>query len=184
MLVWGKGQERVGGAVHEVSRLLPFPLVGLDSDNGSEFINYHLFSYCKRNEITFTRSRPYRKNDSAHVEQKNWSVVRRLIGYGRYSSRESLELMARVYSLTRMYANYFQPVMKLVSKTRNGARVRRVYDEAGTPYQRLLEYDLLSAEQRRTMQRHYELLNPVRLRDRIDRAVEVLLRTAQTNSAQ
>lgn len=141
--VWGKGQERVGGAIHEVSQLLPFPLVGLDSDNGSEFINHHLFTYCKRNEITFTRSRPYRKNDSAHVEQKNWSVVRRLIGYGRYRTRESLKLLRRVYSLSRQYVNYFQPVMKLRSKTRNGARVDKVYDEAKTPYQRLLEYDVL-----------------------------------------
>lgn len=78
--VWGKSQERVGGAVHEMSRALPFPLVGLDSDNGSEFINHHLYGYCQRNEITFTRSRPYRKNDNAHVEQKNWSAVRALGG--------------------------------------------------------------------------------------------------------
>ena len=79
--VWGKGQDRVGGAVHEMSRSLPFPMLGLDSDNGSEFINHHLYAYCQRNEITFTRSRPYRKNDNAHVEQKNWTAVRRLVGY-------------------------------------------------------------------------------------------------------
>ena len=180
--VWGKGQERVGGAIAEVSRLLPFHLVGLDSDNGSEFINHHLLTYCQRNEITFTRSRPYRKNDSAHVEQKNWSVVRRLIGYGRYRSRESLRLLQRVYSLVRQYINYFQPVMKLRSKTRNGARVHKVYDEARTPYQRLLEYDVLDLEERQTMQRHYEFLNPLRLRNQIDQGVGALLRTAQTNS--
>ena len=180
--VWGKGQERVGGAIAEVSRLLPFHLVGLDSDNGSEFINHHLLTYCQRNEITFTRSRPYRKNDSAHVEQKNWSVVRRLIGYGRYSSRESLRLLQRVYSLVRQYINYFQPVMKLRSKTRNGARVHKVYDEARTPYQRLIEYDVLDLEERQTMQRHYEFLNPLRLRNQIDQGVGALLRTAQTNS--
>ena len=180
--VWGKGHERVGGAVHEVGRLLPFRLVGLDSDNGSEFINHDLLTYCRRNEITFTRSRPYRKNDSAHVEQKNWSVVRRLIGYGRYSSRESLRLLRRVYSLVRQYINYFQPVMKLRSKTRNGARVHKVYDEAKTPYQRLLEYDVLDLEERQTMQRHYEFLNPLRLRNQIDQGVGALLKTAQTNS--
>ncbi len=77
--VWGKGQERVGGAVHHIAQRLPFPLLGLDSDNGSEFINHHLYAYCQRNGITFTRSRPYKKNDSCHVEQKNWSVVRRLV---------------------------------------------------------------------------------------------------------
>ena len=182
--VWGKGQDRVGGAVHEVVKLLPFPLVGLDSDNGSEFINQHLFAYCKRKEITFTRSRPYRKNDSAHVEQKNWSVVRRLIGYGRYTTRESLKLLQRVYSLTRQYINYFQPVMKLRSKTRRGAKVHKTYDRARTPYQRLLEYDVLSTEDRQTMQRRYEFLNPLRLRNQIDQAVEALLRTAQPGHAR
>ena len=89
--VWGKGQERVGSAVHHIRLRLPFPLLGLDSDNGGEFINQHLFAYCQREEITFTRSRSYKKNDSCHVEQKNWTVVRRLIGYDRYNSREALE---------------------------------------------------------------------------------------------
>ena len=82
--VWGKGQDRVGAAVHKMSKALPFDLVGLDSDNGGEFINHRLYTYCQRNEITFTRSRPYKKNDNAHVEQKNWTVVRRLVGYDRY----------------------------------------------------------------------------------------------------
>ena len=177
--VWGKGQERVGGAVHKMSRSLPFRLLGLDSDNGSEFINRHLYSYCQRNEITFTRSRPYRKNDSAHIEQKNWSVVRRLIGYGRYTSRPSLRHLERVYSLVGLYVNFFQPVMKLKHKSRNGARVHKVYDTAQTPYHRLLEYDVLTSEQRTAMQRQYELLNPVRLKRRIDRAVEDLLKTAE-----
>ena len=177
--VWGKGQQRVGSAVHKMSRSLPFPLLGLDSDNGSEFINHHLYSYCQRNEITFTRSRPYKKNDNAHIEQKNWSVVRRLVGYGRYTSRPSLRQLARVYSLMDQYANFFQPVMKLKHKSRNGARVHKVYDTAQTPYQRLLEYDVLTSEERVAMQRRYELLNPVRLKRGIDRAVERLLETAE-----
>ena len=83
--VWGKVQDRVGDAVHQVATSLPFPLLGLDSDNGGEFINHHLYSYCQRKGITFTCSRPYKKNDNAHVEQKNWTVVRRLVGYDRYS---------------------------------------------------------------------------------------------------
>ena len=114
--VWGKGQERVGGAVHRVRQRLPFPLLGLDSDNGSEFINQHLYNYCKREIITFTCSRSYKKNDSCHVEQKNWSVVRRLIGYDRYNSRAALDALNRVYDLTRLYVNFFQPVMKLVER--------------------------------------------------------------------
>ena len=111
--VWGKGQERVGGAVHEMSRSLPFPLLGLDSDNGSEFINHHLYSYCDRKGITFTRSRPYKKNDNAHVEQKNWSVVRRPVGYDRYSTKAALAQLHKVHRLASLYINFFQPVMKL-----------------------------------------------------------------------
>ena len=136
--VWGKGQERVGAAVHHIAQRIPFPLVGLDSDNGGEFINYHLYEYCQRNEITFTRSRPYKKNDNAHVEQKNWSVVRRLIGYDRYTSRPALDQLNRIYGLVRLYVNFFQPVMQLKHKTRNGAKVHRQYDTAKTPYQRVL----------------------------------------------
>ncbi len=117
--VWGKGQERVGSAVHKIRQRLPFPLLGLDSDNGSEFINQHLYNYCQRQEITFTRSRSYKKNDSCHVEQKNWSVVRRLIGYDRYNSRAALEALS-LYDLTHLYVNFFQPMMKLVNKTRHG----------------------------------------------------------------
>ncbi len=177
--VWGKGQERVGGAVHKMARSLPFPLLGLDSDNGSEFINHHLYSYCQRNEITFTRSRPYKKNDNAYVEQKNWSVVRRLVGYGRYTSRLSLRQLERVYRLVDVYVNFFQPVMKLKHKTRNGARVHKVYDSAQTPYQRLLDYDVLTSEQRVSMQNHYVLLNPMKLKRGIDRAVVDLLKTAE-----
>ena len=138
---------------------------------------------CQRNEITFTRSRPYRKNDNAHVEQKNWSVVRRLVGYGRYTSRPSLRHLERVYGLVGQYVNFFQPVMKLRHKSRNGARIHKVYDTAQTPYRRLLEYNVLTSEQRMAMQRQYALLNPKSLKRRIDRAVEGLLRTAELHTS-
>ena len=113
-----------------MSQLLPFPLLGLDSDNGSEFINHRLYAYCQRKTISFTRSRPYKKNDSAHVEQKNWSVVRRLVGYDRYSSKPALEQLERIYQLVRCYVNFFQPVMQLKHKSRHGAKVHKVYDSA------------------------------------------------------
>jgi hypothetical protein len=105
--VWGKGQERVGGAVHRMRQRLPFPLLGLGSDKGSEFINHNLYAYCRREGITFTRSRAYKKNDRCHVEQNNWSVVRRLVGYDRYSSRAALERLSLVYATLRHYANFF-----------------------------------------------------------------------------
>ena len=172
--VWGKGQERVGAAVHRVRQRLPFPLLGLDSDNGSEFINQHLYTYCHREGITFTRSRSYKKNDSCHVEQKNWSVVRRLVGYDRYNSRAALEVLNRVYNLLRRYVNFFQPMMKLVAKTRHGAKVHKVYDTARTPYQRLLEADVLTEAKRQELAAVYHGLNPVLLLKQINENLERL----------
>jgi hypothetical protein len=172
--VWGKGQERVGAAVHRVRQRLPFPLLGLDSDNGSEFINQHLYSYCHQKGITFTRSRSYKKNDSCHVEQKNWSVVRRLVGYDRYSSRAALDVLNRIYDLLRLYVNFFQPVMKLVSKTRHGAKVHKVYDTARTPYQRLLEAGVLTEAKRQELAAVYHCLNPVLLLKQINGNLESL----------
>ena len=176
--VYGKGQERVGAAVHRVRQRLPFPLLGLDSDNGSEFINQHLYTYCRREGITFTRSRSYKKNDSCHVEQKNWSVVRRLVGYDRYSSRAALETLNHLYVLLRLYINFFQPVMKLVSKTRHGAKVHKVYDTAQTPYQRLLEAGVLMEAKRQQLAAMYHGLNPVSLLKQINENLEQLWRLA------
>jgi len=176
--VWGKGQERVGGAVHHIRGRLSFPLLGLDSDNGGEFINQHLFAYCQREGITFTRSRSYKKNDSCHVEQKNWSVVRRLIGYDRYNSREALEVLNRIYDLLRLYVNFFQPVMKLVRKTRHGAKVHKVYDAARTPYQRLLEFGVLTDTKQQALAATYHALNPVLLLKQINENLECLWKLA------
>jgi hypothetical protein len=180
--VWGKSQERVSGAVHRVRQRLPCPLLGLDSDNGSEFVNQHLFTYCQREKITFTRSRSYQKNDSCHVEQKNWSVVRRLIGYDRYSSRAALETLNRVYHLLRLYVNFFQPVMKLVSKTRHGARVHKVYDTARTPYQRLLEAGVLTEAKQQELAATYSYLNPVLLLKQINENLECLWDLAERST--
>jgi len=177
--VWGKGQERVGGAVHHLQRRLPFPLLGLHSDNGSEFINQHLYDYCQRHRIAFTRSRPYKKNDSAHVEQKNWSVVRRLVGYDRYASRAALEQLGRVYQHLRLYLNFFQPTMKLRHKTRHGAKVHKVYDTAQTPYQRLLESGVLTPERKEALERLYRSLNPARLLAQINQELEKLWALAE-----
>jgi hypothetical protein len=177
--VWGKGQERVGGAVHRVRQRLPFPLLGLDSDNGSEFINQHLFTYCQRNRITFTRSRSYKKNDSCHVEQKNGNVVRRLVGYDRYATRAAYECLERLYYDVRLYMNFFQPTMKLYSKTRHGARVHKVYETAQTPYQRLLQSGVLNEAKRTEMAAIYKGMNPVMLLKQINNNLEQLWRLAQ-----
>ena len=181
--VWSKVQDRVGGAVHRVGQRLPFPFLGLDSDNGSEFINHHLYTYCQRKGISFTRSRPYKKNDSAHVEQKNWSVVRRLVGYDRYSSKAALDQMDSLYQLVRLYVNFFQPVMKLRHKTRNGAKVHKVYDTARTPYLRLLDRDVVTPLQKEALAKQYQRLNPVRLLHQINQALEHLWSLAEPPSS-
>ncbi|MGH7394521.1 MAG: integrase catalytic domain-containing protein [Candidatus Methylomirabilales bacterium] len=172
--VWGKGQQRVGTAIHHVRQRLPMPLRGLDSDNGSEFINHDLYAWCQREGITFTRSRPYQKNDSAHVEQKNGAIVRPLIGYDRYASKAAYAQLARVYDLARLHINFFQPVQKLVTKERRGARVHRVYGRAQTPYQRLCATDVLPALRRQELEALYQRLNPLHLRRQLEVALERL----------
>ena len=136
--VWGKGQAAVFGALEQVRSRLPFALLGIDSDNGTEFLNAHLVRWCTHEQITFTRSRPYWKNDQAHVEQKNWSVVRRLLGYDRYETEAELARLQRVYQSLRWWTNHWQPVLKLIRKEREGAKVRKQYDQAQTPYRRVL----------------------------------------------
>ena len=181
--VWGKGHKRVKAALHEIRGRLPVPLRGLDSDNGSEFINRPLYYYCLYEGITFTRSRPYRKNDSAHVEQKNGAIVRALVGYDRYVSRAAHAQLLRVYRLLRLHTNFFQPVQRLVAKTRQGATVRRVHDRAQTPFQRLAAAGVLAPDQHDQLVAVYETLNPLRLRREIDAALATLWRLASRQAA-
>jgi len=177
--VWGKWHERVRQSVHRMRQILPFPLLGIDSDNGGEFINQCFYNYCRDEKITFTRSRAYKKNDSCHVEQKNGNVVRRLVGYERYASKSSFECLGRVYNLVRLYINFFQPTMKLVSKTRHGAKVCKVYDTAQTPYQRLLQGGALTETKKTELAATYQGLNPVRLLRQINGNLEQLWQLAQ-----
>jgi len=177
--VWGKWQVRVRQAVHHMRQRLPFTLLGIDSDNGGEFINQCLYNYCRDEKITFTRSRSYKKNDSCHVEQKNGNVVRRLVGYERYDTKASFEYLGRVYDLVRLYINFFQPTMKLVSKTRHGAKVHKVYDTAQTPYQRLAQAGVLTEAEKADLAATYHGLNPVKLLKQIENNLEQLWRTAK-----
>ena len=179
LAVWGKGQERVKTAVHRMRQCLPFPLLGVDSDNGSEFINQCFYAYCHQEKITFTRSRAYKKNDSCHVEQKNGNVVRRLVGYDRYNSRAAYQCLGRLYDCVRLYINFFQPTMKLLDKTRHGAKVHKVYDTAQTPYQRLMESNVLTEARKAQLAATYHGLNPVLLLKQINSNLEQLWQLAQ-----
>lgn len=139
--VLGKGERGVVAALEEIRLALPFAILAIDSDNGSEFINHHLVRWCTKHKIKFTRSRPYKKNDNAHIEQKNWTHVRRIFGWERYDTPEQCAAMNALYrGPLRLMQNFFQPCVKLMEKTRVGSKVRRRYDEARTPLKRLLEH--------------------------------------------
>lgn len=173
----GKSERFCVAAIDEIKLTLPFPILGIDSDNGSEFINGNLMRYCQRNSITFTRSRPYKKNDSAHVEQKNWNVVRKTIGYGKFDTREQLEIITRIERLLALHQNYFQPSQKLISKTRIGARVKKAYDTAQTPADRLLARQDVPKETKKLLENTFLQLNPVALLTGIYDLVEKLYDT-------
>ena len=172
--VWGKGHSRVGVAVRAVRRALPVPLLSLHTDNGGEFLNHVLVPWCREQGITITRGRPHRKNDQAYVEQKNGAVLRRFIGYHRYSSRAALEALTAVHARLRPYVNFFHPVRKLLSKARHGARVLKRYDRAQTPYQRLLASGVLTPEHSAALTAEYQRLNPVQLRTELQTRLDAL----------
>jgi hypothetical protein len=169
-----RSQEQVHQGLKDMRQRLPFALLGIDSDNGTEFINELIYRYCKQEEITFTRSRPYKKNDQAHVEQKNWSIVRRTVGYDRWESEAEQQLLQSIYHTLRLYTNFFQPVLKLVKKERINGRTIRRHDTAQTPYQRVLASEDISIEIKARLASQYVQLNPVQLRQDIDKKVAKL----------
>ena len=173
-----KAQVWTLAGVQKIRAKLPFSLLGLDSDNGSEFINESLYRFCQEHKITFTRSRPYRKNDSCFVEQKNYSVVRRAVGYQRFDTEAQLGLLNELYEVLDLYNNFFQPSMKLKSKERHGARVKKQYHEARTPYQRLLDSKYIADETKELLRERYRLLNPAQLKRQIEKLQQKLLATA------
>jgi hypothetical protein len=164
----------VRGALQDVRKTLPFPLLGIDTDNGSEFINNLILAYCKKEGITFTRGRPSRKNDQAYVEQKNGHIVRALVGYDRYEGKRAYNKLAALYHVSNPWINFFQPSQKLIEKHRDGAKVRKTYDKATTPFTRCLNSRTVTTEQKAAIQRVYDGINPVRQRQKVQIAQENL----------
>ena len=178
--IMGKSQESTFQALQKVRQRTPFCWKGLDSDNGTEFINAILYKYCDRENLEFTRSRPNRKNDNAYIEQKNWTHVRKVLGYLRHDTVAELTIINDLYcGDLRVYKNFFQPVMKLVSKERIGGRVKRKYDIPKTPYQRLLESGQISEEAREELKRVYLSSNPAQLKRNIDAKLDNLYHAYQ-----
>lgn len=176
--IMGKSQESTFQSLKQIRQSTPFDWKGLDSDNGSEFINDILYKYCHREKIEFTRSRPSKKNDNAYIEQKNWTHVRKILGYLRYDTFAELSIINDLYrGDLRLYKNFLQPVMKLVSKERIGGSVKRKYDATKTPYQRLMDPGQISEQTRKQLETVYLSLNPAQLKRSIDAKLEELYRT-------
>lgn len=163
-----RSQLAVAAAMDCLRQRLPFPLLGIDSDNDGVFINGTLKRYCEENAITFTRARPWKKNDQAWVEQKNGAVVRGTVGYRRYTSGEAAQLLEAIHTDLHAYVNFFQPVLKLIEKRRDGAKIYKRYDLAQTPHQRAMTQPSVSTFCKVRMQRQYQELNPAQLRRQID----------------
>jgi len=181
--VWGKTQERVGGALHAVWDRFPVRLRDLHVDNGSEFLNALLLGACARHGITLTRGRPYRKNDQAWVEQKNGQSVRGVVGYDRYATQAALAALEAVYVPLCAHLNFFQPQRRLVAKRRDGATVHKQYDTAQTPYHRLLAAGVLSDTEQARLTARYQRLHPLRLQDQLEQALDHLWTLAERSGA-
>lgn len=167
--IMGRSQEHSFWALKEIRKRTSFDWKGIDSDNGPEFINQILYNYCQREKLEFTRSREYKKNDNAYIEQKNWTHVRKVFGYLRYDTYEEMAIMNDLYhNELRLYKNFFQPVMKLKSKERVGGKVKRKYEASKTPYQRLMESGQIRDEVKDELKGIYLSLNPAELKRNID----------------
>lgn len=162
--VKNKAQKWVFEALQDIIAHLPFQLRGIDSDNGGEFINAYLLRYCEAHKITFTRTRPYRKNDNCFVEQKNYSVVRKTVGYFKYDTPEELDLLNQIYRHLRLYTNFFLPAMNMIEKTRIGSKVRKKYDPPATPFHRVLAHPTVPEENKKVLRNLYAQLNPAELK--------------------
>lgn len=180
--VKNKAQLWVFEALRDIRNHFPFVLSGIDSDNGSEFINHQLLRFCTTEKITFTRARSYRKNDNCFVEQKNYSVVRRAVGYCRHDTQEEVNLLNKLYGHLRLYTNFFQPVMKLMSKTRIGSNVMKKYDTPRTPFQRVLESPHIPEDRKVILKKQYASLNPAALKRTITKLQGKLLKIVSSKN--
>lgn len=173
-----RGTEAVIAALAKVRQILPFPLLGIDTDNGGEFINFALAAYCEQEHLTFTRGRPRKSNDQCYVEQKNGAIVRQVVGYDRFNGEAALRQMTELYRALRLYVNCFQPSMKLQTKRREGSKVSRTYDPAKTPLARLIASGVLTPAQQEELRRIEQALDPVRLLQQVASLQKALWRHA------
>ncbi len=182
---WNKGAVGVVDQIKDIEKKLPFKLKGFDCDNGSEFLNYHLLRYFQEHtgKIQFTRSRPYKKNDNAHVEQKNWTHVRQLFGYDRFDNSALVDLMNKLYAKEwSALGNYFCPTFKLIEKVKINSRYKRKYDTPQTPYQRLLNSNSINDKTKEQLKARYQTLDPFKLKASIERKLKAIFKLVSVSS--
>jgi len=168
---WNKGQVATKDSLNGIMQRLPFKLKGLHPDTGSEFINWHVKGWCDENEIEYTRSRPNHKNDNAYVEQKNGHVIRRFLGYNRLDVNILIPLVNEMYEVLEIYLNHFVSSRKCVKKVRIGSRYKRKYDKAQTPYQRVLNHDMIDQDIKDKLIKQHQTLNPLILKNKVDKLI-------------
>jgi len=178
--IMGRGQIPTQEGLQRARKRFPFKWKEIHSDNGTEYINAHLFRYTEKEMLGFSRSRPNKKNDNCFVEQKNWTHVKKYVGYSRYDTKEEREILQDLYdNELRFYKNFFQPVIKLISKERIGGKIHRKYDIAKTPYQRVIESKEVPEEKKQELKKIYQSLNPAQLKRTIDRKLDLLYKAYQ-----
>jgi hypothetical protein len=181
---WNKGQEVTRESLETIKEKLPVPILGLHPDTGSEFINWNLKHWCDNEKIEFTRSEPGKKNDNMYVEERNGHVVRKYLGYVRFDCPLVVPLMNELYDVLALYLNHFQAVRRTLSKERVGAKYKWTYEKvAKTPYQRMLEHPAVSAEVKERLQAEHVKLNPLLLKQEIDRLIAKILKVQKTATA-
>lgn len=179
--VWGKGQRGVTAAIRSIEENLPFPIKGFDCDNGSEFLNWHLYRYFsnRKQPIQFTRSREYKKDDNAHIEEKNWSRLRQYLGYQRFEKPELIPLLNELYtSQWHQYFNFFIPCFKLIHKLRVGSKIIKKYDQPKTPFQRLMESPGIDEQTKIELQIQFSKLNPFIVQHHMEEKIKNILNLA------
>jgi hypothetical protein len=179
--VWHKGAKEVIAAIEDIQQILPFSIKAWDCDNGGEFINRTLVKHFSDTNIAMTRSRAYHKNDNAHVEQRNYTHVRLLLGYGRIDNKSLVDSLAELLRLWSMLKNHFYPTRKLLQKICLGSKTRKLYDQPRTPYERVLMHDSISIEKKQELQILHRALNPIKLRKQIRSSIRLLLRHASVS---
>jgi hypothetical protein len=179
--IWGKNYQDVIDQIKDIEKSLPFPLLGFDADNGSEFLNYHLLRYLtvgRKRPIQFTRSRAYHKDDNAHIEQKNWTHVRQWLGYDRLDNPKAVPLMNELYTTEwRLFQNFFCPSVKLISKERIASKTVKRYDRPQTPYQRVLASSTIDDTTKENLKATYINLNPFTLRTAMEKRLKAIFKT-------